>query len=62
MLYTSYFAHSKNHPLVVSGKMRIMSIALSSPPGWPLDDWAPALRPWPFMVEYYIDTLLAKTQ
>ena len=53
MIYTSYFAHVKNHALIVSGKMRAISISLSSPPGWPQDDWAPALRPWPFMLAQY---------
>ena len=53
MIYTSYFAHVKNHPRIASGELRAMSIALSAPAGWPDDEWAPALRPWPFMEKQY---------
>ena len=53
MLYTSYFAHIKNHPRIASGELRAMSIAVSAPAGWPEDNVCFALRPWPFMVNQY---------
>lgn len=53
MLYTSYFARVKNHPRIVSGELRPMSIALSAPSGWLENNICFALRPWPFMVDQY---------
>lgn len=61
MLYTSYFAHIKNHPRIASGELRAMSIALSTPFGWPDDEWVPALRPWPFMEDQYKSDRLTVT-
>jgi hypothetical protein len=53
MIYTSYFARIKNHPRIVSGELKAMSIALYAPPGWPDNDIAFSLRPWAFMVNQY---------
>jgi hypothetical protein len=41
------------HPRVISGELKPRSIAFENPLAWPIDDWAPALRPYPHMESFW---------
>jgi len=47
VIYTSYFAKAKNHPRVLSGELRPMSIAANRPSCWPDVEECFSFKPYP---------------